>query len=108
MISNDDDVYVGTGSITEVHRGPHCTVAQAFGEDWTGAPCVHLHGQAFTPPPSVTSSLVYGPEQPSEPAPELRLSACVGESARFKRWGWTVPFLFSCGVVFVIWFVMKG
>jgi len=43
------EVYVNAEAIIEICRGPHMTVAQAFGEDWQASPAVHLHPAALAP-----------------------------------------------------------
>lgn len=70
---NDWDVYVSEGAFLEVTRGPHLTVAQAYGEDWNGAPMVNVHSQCMGPIGQVQpSTAAYRPKttSPATPGPQ--------------------------------------
>jgi hypothetical protein len=50
MRSEEHDVYVNEGSLVEVWRGEHLSVAQQFGTDWDGPVHSVVHAAVFCPP----------------------------------------------------------
>jgi hypothetical protein len=58
--TNTFDVYVSENAMMEVHRGPHMTVMQTFGEDWTSAPLVQIHPHS---PKQRTGTPVFAPRE---------------------------------------------
>lgn len=65
MIPRDEeyDVYVCEGTLVEVWRGEHLSVAQQFGEDWNGPIQSLLNHAVFCPPGAVMAV-------PQPPPPE--------------------------------------
>jgi hypothetical protein len=89
------EVYVNDAAIVEIHRGPHMTVAQAFGEDWTAQPAIHMHAAAFVAAPGM-------PLHMSEPV--------VGGGMKFKPPKDNKGFYFCCLLFAVVaaWVIVSN
>lgn len=77
------EVYVSENALLEVTRGPHLTVAQAYGIDWQSAPMVNVH------PASMRALTQFQPKN------------------RRRFVDWLVPIAFVFGVVGAVWLVMR-
>jgi len=61
------EVLVTPDAILEINRGPHITVAQAHGIDWTAAPAVQLHPLTLSAMPDALIQPVAPPPKPEPP-----------------------------------------
>jgi hypothetical protein len=93
MIAETDntfDVYVSENAMMEIHRGPHMTVVQTFGEDWTSAPLVQIHPPSLMQQQTGTSVIAPRESRPLQAKPGINWSWGIGMAILASLCAWAI------------------